>query len=747
MLMRFRSLLIALAVIAPLVTVPHPVGATTTVSTTEVPVFSTGTALPLAALPDGSVLVGGTFGFIDGVAVDRPVVRLLSNGSIDPGWSAQVPAGTYSSALVNDTDGTVILGGTRPDSGGALKFTLTGERVPWSIRPDAEPYTSSAVSRMIRVAPNRLVAIATLVPTGAFAGRAMLISIAEDTGLFRVIPLPDAHVPQQLALLPDGSLVVAVTISIEFEPVRTRILRLAANTYALEATIFDQATSNARFVVNDGWIHVAAAGVISRYDFGGTIDRDYRLTYNGGVGAMTVGSDQRLYLTGSFDTVAGRPRARIARTISAASTVVDEAWIPPDSRGSGSSLLFVGDQLLVGGGLINPQFNATGMLVLSTAGTSETVVPGRRFGVRINSQSVLDTVAGLPDGSIVAAGSFSHVTNAISNTLVRVTADGSVDSATMPLLAVSLAQASAVDGLTQDLYMAGSVATGTSSGTNARLVRIPRSGGSPEIVLTSASGTTMTVAANDTHLYVGGDFSTLNGQAQPNLARYTLGNPATLDPGWRLPQHEFSYVIGRMLPLPTGGVITARARSPGSIDFNPPPPPSPVTVLRRYAMDGAGVLAFVPFGPRFSSNASLVGSLALDAQQRIYATGPFRLFDHATHRGIARMAPDGTLDTAFAPVLGDWTPTEAAVLIDSRWLYVVATSPTAGGFHVLQVDTETGVFDPEWRFPLAGAVAPRLVEAGGRAVAVYLRRSWEVDRVVVRRLPIAPPPLFGDSFD
>lgn len=745
--MTFRPLLIALFAIASLLAWPRLATASTTVSTTEVPVFSTGTALPLAALPDGSVLIGGNFAFIDGVAVDRPVVRLLPDGSIDLGWSAQVPAGTYSSAMVNDTDGTVILGGTQQDSGGAAKFTLTGERVPWSIRPDAEPYTSSAVTNMVRVAPNRLVAIATLVPTGAFSGRAMLISIAEDTGLFRVIPLPDAHLPQQLALLPDGGLVVAVTVSIEFEPTRARILRLAANTHAVESTIFDQATSTARLIVNGGWVYVSAAGVISRVGFDGTIDPDYQLTYSGGTVAMAVGSDQRLYLTGGFDTVAGRPRARIARTIAAASAVVDESWIPPNSRGSGSSLLFIGDRVLVGGALINPQLNATGMLVLPTAGTSEAVVPGRRFGVRVNSQSVIDTAAGMPDGSVVVASSFSHVAGAISNTLLRVTADGSVDTASMPLLSATWAQASAVDAVTQDLYIAGFVAVGTSPASNAWLVRIPRSGGPPGIVLTSASGTTMTVAANDTHLHVGGDFSTLNGLPQPNLARYTFGSPATLDPSWRLPRHEFGYVIGRMLPLPTGSVITARARSPGSIDFNPPPPPSPVTVLRGYVADGAGTLSFAPFGPRFSSNASMVGTLALDAQQRIYATGPFRLFDHATHRGIARMAADGTLDTAFAPVLGDWTPTEAGILIDGRWLYVVATSPTTWGFHVLQVDTETGAYDPEWRFPLDGATTPRLVEAGGRAAVVYLRRAWGVDRVVVRRLPIAAPPLFAHSFD
>ena len=85
-----------------------------------------------AILPDGRLLLAGAIDHVNGVSLDAAyvVLRLLPDGSLDPGFSAPLPAGTNIDQITVCPDGRILLLGRIPVEGGAavkaLYLTSTG---------------------------------------------------------------------------------------------------------------------------------------------------------------------------------------------------------------------------------------------------------------------------------------------------------------------------------------------------------------------------------------------------------------------------------------------------------------------------------------------------------------------------------------------------------------------------------------------------------------------------------------------
>jgi uncharacterized delta-60 repeat protein len=127
-------------------------------------------------------------------------------------------------------------------------------------------------------------------------------------------------------------------------------------------------------------------------------------------------------------------------------------------------------------------------------------------------------------------------------------------------------------------------------------------------------------------------------------------------------QADGKVVIGGMFTEVNGVAqpYLARLNADGSVDTSFAPTAGPGQFVNRVAVSQSKV--FVGGGDglrRFSDTGALdwhypmyVTTFAVDAQQRVVFGGRFVRVDNQYHRNLARLTLDGSLDSAFAPVIG-----------------------------------------------------------------------------------------------
>ena len=115
-----------------------------------------------------------------------------------------------------------------------------------------------------------------------------------------------------------------------------------------------------------------------------------------------------------------------------------------------------------------------------------------------------------------------------------------------------------------------------------------------------SGGRVFDIAVTDTHLYIGGDFSTVDDQPRSNIARLSLAGE--LDPSWR-PDVTLGFSAGRSAPVqsvavsPSGATVYVGGtfQSIDDVPVSRTPQNSRVSMLSLSA-DGGTVLPerFVP---------------------------------------------------------------------------------------------------------------------------------------------------------
>ena len=257
----------------------------------------------MAVQPNGKILIAGNFTTVNGQARTR-IARLNADGSVE--GTATFNAGTGANGTVTSVvvqlDGKILLGGT---------FILV-----------------NGLSRNY---------IARLNPDGSLEGTA---TFNPGTGA-------NDHV-YNLALQPDGKIVIGGQFTIVNGQVRNRIARLNANG-TLEGTATFNAGTGASDIITsvvlqtDGKIlitgHFQAVNGqlrsrIARLAANGSVEAT--ATFNPGTGGDTnifcaaVQADGKILLGGEFTTINGQPRNHIARLANDAAT--QTLTIPSGSR-------------------------------------------------------------------------------------------------------------------------------------------------------------------------------------------------------------------------------------------------------------------------------------------------------------------------------------------------------------------------------------------------------------------------------
>lgn len=498
----------------------------------------------------------------------------------------------------------------------------------------------------------------------------------------------------------------------------------------------------------------------------------YDPNVDGNVYAVAAQPDGKLILAGQFGAVrpngsVGSTRGNLARINADGS--LDLAF-DPSADGPVRALVLQADgKILIGGDFtsLKPNGAATAIIRnriarLNADGTLDTTFNPNVGGGLISQVNALLLQ---PDGRVVLGGNFTTVGGATRNRLARVNADGSLDAGYDPNADnVVFALAQHVDG---KILVAGGFTTFKANGATSatlrnRIARLnPNGTPDSEFDPNFDNRATALAVQRDGKILVGGDFIS----TQPNGGgSYTKSHFLRLNVDGSLDTTFTSGVSGNVAGIavrpdgsilvggsfttvwsgsvaPVGRSYVARFLSDGTADLNFSAGANSNVMAFAQQPDGKIVLAgyFTGLQPRgaffstvrnrvarISDNGSLDATFDLDfggrplveAVQRdgkLLIGGSFSSVGGQTHRALARLNADGTVDTAFVPEFNGLVLAIAVQPADQKIL-VGGTFTTIGGEtrnYIARLNP-SGTIDSEFNPNAGGQVGSIVLQSDGK---------------------------------
>jgi len=676
--------------------------------------LTTGAITAILRLPDGSIVIGGSFSSVDNVARAN-LARITPQGTLDEAWHPALDNVPYGLAL-DPSSGAVYVAGS---------FT--------TVDGQPQPYVA------------RLSADGALDPSWHPALNNMVQQVAVDPvdGDVYIGGAPGWRIDGQFR----GGLarIGASGVLDPWEPVVHGLVQGFAFDWANHAVYaggqFDRVGSSAR--------HGLAK--ISLVD--AAVDPDWKPEPNLGiVDTVQLDAARRLvYVGGQFQSIGGAARNRIAR-LDADGTGAADAW-NPSADGEvrqialdpvHASVYATGTFQNIGGragtvakladsgsGAADPGWSvfvnlgavrvlsldaASGHLTIAGQFTNVGAIPrlayaeldgaGAASGSRVDFErpGIVSAVAGLPDHSVLIGGSFVKVGRADRRYLVRIRADGALDPAWAPdvdNLVLAIEPVPADDAV----YIGG--AFSKVAGVFRRCIaKLPLGGsGVPDPVWNPAPDnevTSIVPSADGSTLYVGGAFTRFGTVSHLGLAKISTSGTGAADPAWT-PSAD-NLVLSLALDasgeaLDVGGWFTHIGITPRGR-------------LARIDAGGTGALD-ASWNP--SADAS-VTVLLRGADDTLYVGGRFNAIGGVARSRIVRLDPAGVPDP-------DWNPgadndvSALALSPDGTAIHLGGSFATVGGVarpFVARVSTSAGAaIDAGWNPTFDATVGALAIGDGG----------------------------------
>jgi uncharacterized delta-60 repeat protein len=714
------------------------------------------TVYAIAVQPDGKIVVGGFFSTVKGLPRNR-IARLHADGSgdssFDPGTGANNSVGT----VVLQSDGKVLIGGTFFTLNGVSRNGIARLNVDGSLDTGFDPgaglYGANKwVSSIVLQSGGKM-----LIGGGNFYWTLNGISCtnlarfnADGTFDSGFNPGTGANGSvSSVAVQPDGKVLIGGNFTAINGISRTNIARLNADGSldtlfnpgtGANGTVFSVAVQSDGKVLMGGdftTVNAISRNRIARLNADGSVDTGF----DSGTGAsnrvrfVALQADGKVLIGGAFTTVSGTSRWRIARL--AANGSLDTSFNP----GSGASsdvecIAFQADGKVLIGGSFTSFNNVTRNRIArlqADGGLDATLDPGTGG---INNG--VSTVVAQADGKILVGGYFTRVNDTLRQYIARLNSDSSLDpsfSAGPNASVLSIALQS--DGR----VLVGGTFTSVYGVSRARIARLNANGSldtlfNPGI---GANGTVYSVALQpDGKVLIGGWFTTVNGINRSRIARLNSdGSLDTLfDPGMGANDWVFSFALQPDGKVLMGGAFTtvndtnrnriARLHADGSLDTS--------------------------FNPGTGASGS-VYSVALQPDGKVLVGGSFITMNGISRIYIARLHPDGSLDTSFDPGTGaNGTVRSIAVQPDGNVL-IAGSFTTVNGIsrnRIARLNSD-GSLDTSFN-PGTGANNPVFSVAlqldgkvliGGDFTAVNGAQHWYLARLMGNTVA-APVPLTLD---
>ncbi|MFM9955769.1 MAG: hypothetical protein ACKVVO_17100, partial [Opitutaceae bacterium] len=590
---------------------------------------------PIRALvlqPDGRIVIGGDFTSLQPngattTTTRNRVARLNANGTLDLTFNPNISGGTLPqvNALTFQPNGKLVIGG---------RFTTVQPGATAAARNHVARFNADgSLDTAYNPNPNSLVlALVSQLEASNFAG-----TPRAAVGDGKIVIAGGFT-----SLQPSGTGVVTT---------RNRIARLNAN--GTVDSEFDPNANNAvaaLAVQRDGKIilggsfstlqppgneNSATRNRLARLNADGTLDSEFYPNFGGNVVAIALAPDGDVMVGGQFTSVWGRgtittQRPYVARLNPDGSL---DTGFSASTNSTVAAFAFQPDGKVILGGYftsIQSRGLATGALRNRLARVGADGTLDTTFQVDAEGRPLVSLVQ--PDGKVVIGGSFTTVGGLTRNYLARLNTDGSVDASYAPA-APNGRVLSVVRQADGKLIIAG---TFTLIGTTARsyLARLNTDGSLDTTYNTNPSGQVGALALQaDGKVLIGGNFTSLNAivtTITPGAAVGTTTSTST----------DGSATITTTTTVSTTGGVTTTDKT--TTYFR--------GYLARLNTDGT-VDAFNP------GASSTVSSIVLQSDGKILLAGAFTAFTPSAGTGstsrsfIARLNADGTLDTAFTPLV------------------------------------------------------------------------------------------------
>lgn len=674
----------------------------------NVDIVEAGVVSASVRLPDGSLVVGGSFKQVNGVP-RQSLFKRRPDGSLDPDWNPAVSGRV--SALAADAAGNIYVGGAfsainlQPRRNLAR---LAGEGVG-VVDPDWNPAPNAQVYALALDAAGDVLVGGAFSNIGGQARHSLAKLSGSATGAADADwnPAPDGDI-RALAIAANGDVFAGGDfIEIGGQTLRNLAKLSGGGSGAADAGWRPSIWGGAA----EDWVSALALGADGDLFVGGafhrvdgfdriclvklattgsaTVDPDWDASTNGEVLSLAVDAGGDVWAAGSFTKIGGREQPHVAKLSGRGSGGVDPDWHPSPDQTVQSVVIDAEGRAYIGGGFETiGALSRLGFATLSPAGVPEAMMDVERPGI-------VRVFARQPDAGTIVGGSFLKADGYPRRNLLRLQADGSVDpdwqpSADHDVFALALDAAG-------DVYVGGafeavdaqprtSLAKLSGHGSGAldadwRPAVGGRFGDNVYLLAMDATG----------DLYVSGSFETIDGLPRPYLAKFATSTDGQVDPIWNPSPSGYVdamdwdaagnlYIGGSFGRV--GGVVRGRlaklsARGTGVIDANWNP--SADGAVAALAVDAAGDVfvggSFTAIGglPR-QRLAKLSGSgtgtvdanwtpsadkdvatLAIDAAGDVYVGGEFGSIDGQPRARIARLSGrgDGAPDPAWSPAFGD----------------------------------------------------------------------------------------------
>ncbi len=345
-----------------------------------------------------------------------------------------------------------------------------------------------------------------------------------------------------VAVQPDGKIVIGGNFATVGGLARSRLARLLANGTVESTATFNPGTgANGEVSVvgvqADGKILLGGSFTtvngqtrnrLARLNTDGTLEST--ATFNAGTGpsaavyGVAFQTDGKILLAGAFTAVNGQTRNRIAR-LDASGAVEGTATFDPGTGANNtvySAALQADGKILLGGIFTTVNAQTRNRIVrLNTDGTLESTAT---FNPGTGANGEISAVCVQADGKILLGGAFTSVNGQARNRIARLNADGTLESTATFNAGTGANDKVLTVGLQADgKILLGGLFTTVNAQTRNRIARL-NPDGSIESTATfnagaGANGVVNGVAVQaDGKIVLGGSFSSVNGQPRSNLA-------------------------------------------------------------------------------------------------------------------------------------------------------------------------------------------------------------------------------------
>jgi len=675
----------------------------------NVPLLTNGVVYAVVRLPDNSTVIGGSFSRVN----DTPranLAKLKPDGTLDPDWHADTDDGV--NALAVDANGNVIVAGEFYSVSNVSRFFLakvsgTGTG---TVDPIWNPNSNGSVNTIVIDGNGKIIVGGLFAHIGGQDRQHIARLSGSGAGDADATwnPSADATI---FALAVDGSNNVYVSGSFEQIGGQARhyLAKLSGSGTGLADLSWNPGVTGYVYALTVYSGAVYAGGYFSNIggqprtnlarlaDSTGAALSGWIPGVNSIVEDIAIDAGGNVYVVGDFSVINSWIVDGIAR-LSGIDASVDLSWNPKaDSTVYSIDLDGSGD-VRVGGGFVNVDSQPAGGFALidsnaTTIAAATTDSPGYAY-----------TVLRQSDGGLIVGGDFWKAGATPRNNLLRIRPDGTLDPDWNP--SPQSFQFDAVFGLAADasdhVYVGGTFNTiGGQARTGLARLEGHGSGAADATWNPEVQGSVLTVAIDESgYIYAGGQFTNAGRQSRSNIARLSPSGAGDADATWNPSADERVFCIDFDLAgeVFAGGFFTNIGGQPQKY-------------LARLSPVGPGA-ASATWDPVLDG---YVYAVSAQDNGTVYAAGTFTHIDGTARGAIARLSGSGSglLDAIWNPSAN--ADVYSFVTDATGNVYVGGNFTTIGGQSRKKIaklsGLGTGLADPSWNPGASGGFGDGRVQA------------------------------------